>query len=220
MPAEPGRNNKPADGLTPVILWLALLWAIELADHLLTWALVPKAGLGADGLLDNLAGLHPWDHSLPFWPQIPHALLGMVCAPLLHGGWGHLIANSLAIALLGIISFRYSHRLTGVAILYSTVLSAALTWVIAPATMADGTPIVHIGASGVIFGLVGFLLGNGIFRRGCLPLFISGVVLLLYGGSLGGMLPHMVDDHISWQMHLGGFIGGLAASWHLRHERQ
>ena len=219
MPAEPGRTSKPADGLSPVICWLAVLWSVEAADHVLTWVLVPQAKLGQDGLLDSLGGLHPWDHGLPFWPQIPLALLGMVGAPLLHGGWGHLIANSLAIAMLGLISFRYSRRLTGVAIVYSTVLSAALTWIIAPAHLADGTPIVHVGASGVIFGLVGFLLGNGLFRRGCLPLIICAVVLLIYGGSLGGMLPFFTDDKISWQMHLGGFIGGLLASWHLRRER-
>ena len=219
MPAEPGRTSKPADGLTPVIRWLVLLWSIELIDQVVTFVLVPGAALGSDGLLDSLAGLHPWNHLLPFWPQIPQALMGMVCVLVLHGGWGHLIANSLAIALLGILSFRFSRRLTGMAILYSTVLSAILTWLIAPATMPNGDPIVHVGASGVIFGLVGFLLANGVFRGGCVPIIISLLVLVLYGGSLSGMLPQMVDQHISWQMHLGGFIGGLVASWQLRHRK-
>lgn len=206
-------RHEPADDLKQVFRWLAVLWAIELIDHLATFLLVRDAKLGDDGLFDMLLGLHPWDPHHALLPQLGWGVVGMVCAPLLHAGWYHLFQNSLALGLLGYLSLRYSNTLTWAAIGYSTVCSAVLTWLIAPPDQ------VHVGASGVIFGLVGFLLANGIIRRGCLPLILSLVVFVLYGGALIGMLPQVAAQHISWQMHLGGFIGGLGAAWHLRNEK-
>lgn len=212
-------RNEPAGALSQVISWLALLWSIELLDHLLTPMLVSGAPVGQDGALDYIFGLHPWNHAAPLGPQVLWAAIGTVGAPLLHAGWGHLIANSLALAMLGLVSLRYSPRLTYVAIGYAAITSAALTWLIAPAMDDQHNPIVHVGVSGVIFGLVGFLIANGLLRRGCMPLIIAIGVLALYGGALVGMLPQVAGQHISWQMHLGGFIGGLAASWHVRNEK-
>jgi membrane associated rhomboid family serine protease len=207
-------KHEPADDLKQVVRWLAVLWAIELIDHVVTPLLVRDAKVGQDGLLDMLLGLHPWDPHHPFWPQLGWGVVGMICAPLLHGGWYHLIQNSLALGLLGYLSLRFSNHLTWAAVGYATVCSAVLTWLIAPPDQ------VHVGASGVIFGLVGFLMANGIVRRGCLPIVLALVVLVLYGGALVGMLPQASAQHISWQMHLGGFIGGLCAAWHLRHEKE
>jgi membrane associated rhomboid family serine protease len=212
-------RNEPAGALSQVISWLAVLWGIELVDHLLTPMLVPGAHLGQDGALDYLFGLHPWNHAAPLGSQVLWAAIGTVGAPLLHAGWGHLIANSLALAMLGLLSLRYSARLTYVAITYAALISAGLTWLIAPAIDAAGNPIVHVGVSGIIFGLVGFLIANGIVRRGCLPLLIALGVFFLYGGALVGMLPQAAGPNISWQMHLGGFVGGLCASWHLRNDK-
>lgn len=218
-------RHEPADDLKQVVRWLAVLWAIELIDHVATLLFVTSVGreqsglitrnglLGTDGLLDALLGLRPWDPHHAFWPQLAWGVVGMVCAPLLHAGWYHLFQNSLALGLLGYLSLRYSNTLTWAAIGYAVVCSALLTWLIAPSDQ------VHVGASGVIFGLVGFLLANGIIRRGCLPLVLSAVVFVLYGGALIGMLPQVAAQHISWQMHLGGFIGGLCAAWHLRNEK-
>ena len=206
-------RNEPASDLSQVIRWLAVLWAIEIIDHIATPLLVRGTHVGDDGLLDALGGLHPWDHQQPLLGQLLWLPVGIVGAPLLHAGWHHLIQNSLALGLLGWLSLRFSNRLTYAAIGYSALTSALLTWLIAPAAT------VHVGVSGVIFGLVGFLLANGIIRRGWLPILIAVLVFLLYGGALVGMLPMAAEERISWQMHLGGFLGGLMASWHLRREK-
>lgn len=211
-------RNEPVGALSQVISWLAVLWGIEVLDHVLTPLLMQGAAIGQDGFLDFVFGLHPWNHAAPLGPQLLWAVIGTVGAPLLHAGWGHLIANSLALTMLGIVSLRFSPRLTYVAISYAAVCSAALTWLIAPAIDDHSNPIVHVGVSGVIFGLVGFLIANGILRRGCMPVIIAVGVLLLYGSALVGMLPHVAGANISWQMHLGGFLGGLSASWHLRNK--
>jgi membrane associated rhomboid family serine protease len=193
------------------------LWAIELIDTVLSTVLIPvrqgDAVVIHDGMLDALCGVHPLDGGAALLPQLLWLPVGIVGAPLLHAGFYHLFQNSLALLLVGLLSLRTSRRLTYRAIGCSALISALLTWCIAPADQ------VHVGASGVIFGLVGFLLANGLLRKGCLPLLIAGLVLLVYGGSLSGMLPMPEEQRISWQMHLGGFIGGLLASWQLRHER-
>jgi membrane associated rhomboid family serine protease len=79
----------------------------------------------------------------------------------------------------------------------------------------------HIGASGVVFGLIGWLMANGLFRHDWRSVLMGLVVLVLYGGAIGGVLPSKEGAValISWEMHLGGFIGGMLASWHLRKQK-
>jgi membrane associated rhomboid family serine protease len=146
-------------------------------------------------------------------PREPAGLVGIIFAPLLHEGFEHLLANSFGLLLLGLISCGYGRSLTLVAVGWSWVLSGMLAWIIG----ASGS--VHIGASGVIFGLIGFLLANGLLRRGCLPQVIALFTLLLYGAALPLMFPPQGQERmmpLSWEMHLGGFIGGVIASWRVR----
>jgi membrane associated rhomboid family serine protease len=100
-------------------------------------------------------------------------------------------------------------------VLYSALVSAGLTWLIAPAGVA------HIGASGIVFGLVGFLVCNGLFRRSWGAFLLALPIGFLLSGLVPGMLPTTANtvQLISWQMHLGGFLGGALASWQLRGER-
>ncbi|HYN57096.1 MAG TPA: rhomboid family intramembrane serine protease, partial [Motilibacterales bacterium] len=88
------------------------------------------------------------------------------------------------------------------------VLGGFGTWLIAPANT------VTIGASGVVFGYLGYLLVAGIRTRHWRDLLVGFVVLLIYGGLLLGALPWGVAANVSWQAHLTGAIaGGLAAWW-------
>ncbi|NEO65782.1 MAG: rhomboid family intramembrane serine protease, partial [Moorea sp. SIO4G2] len=69
---------------------------------------------------------------------------------------------------------------------------------------------VHIGASVLIFGYLGFLLFRGFFERNLPSIFLSILVGFLYGGLVWGVLPS--QPHVSWQGHLFGFIGGILAA--------
>jgi membrane associated rhomboid family serine protease len=142
-------------------------------------------------------------------------LWGILGAHLLHANLAHITANSVALLILGWLSLGYSRALTAWAVVYAALGSGALTWVIAPAG-----PI-HVGASGIIFGLIGFLVVNGLTRRGFLPLLIAIPVAVIFWTALPAMLPTQAvrEQLISWQMHLGGFLGGALASWQLRRER-
>jgi membrane associated rhomboid family serine protease len=183
----------PASDLILVASWLAVLWAIFAADVALHFWLAGHLGLR---------------------PRHLTGLPGIVCSHFLHGDPYHIASNSIGLLVLGWVACGYSRKLTGLALVYAGLISGIFTWCVA------SPDTVHIGASGLIFGLIGFLLANGLFRRGCLPLFLALLVLALFAGALPYMLPDSGNQRmISWQMHLGGFVGGVIASWQLRRQR-
>ncbi len=196
-----GVKRGPAGDLTLVVGWLAVLWAIFIVDVTLRWAF-------------NL-WIAQW---LGLWPRDVHSLPGILTAHFLHANLAHIGANSLGLLLLGWFSCKYSRSLTALAVFYSMLLSGSLTWCIGSWSHPGA---VHVGASGVIFGLIGWLIANGLFRREWGAFFLAIVVVLLYGGALPAALPSQEAKvaQISWEMHLGGFIGGVLASWHLRKEK-
>lgn len=139
-------------------------------------------------------------------PRSVSGLWGVLYAPFLHGGVAHLTANSVSFLVLGwlvLAGGRWNFaRVTASAAL----ASGAITWLL-------GAPnSVHIGASGVIFGYLGYLMSAGIFARKFWPVVVSVAVTGVWGAMVWGVLPGQMG--VSWQGHLGGFIGGvLAARW-------
>ncbi len=162
---------------------VALLWAIEIFDFLMF-----------RGSLDAL-GIRP--RTIP-------GLLGIALAPWLHGGFAHLMANTVPFVALGwLILLRRTSDLVLVTLL-STLVGGLGVWLIGSSSS------VHIGASGVIFGYFGFLLLRGWFERSVLSIALSLGVGFVYGGMLWGVLPTQVG--ISWEGHLFGFLGGVLAA--------
>lgn len=193
----PSRGTQQTSSLILVTSWLGLLWLVFVVDVVL-----------------RAMGIHlaAW---LGLRPRELDGLWGILGCHILHADIHHLASNSLALLVLGLVSCWYSKGLTGLAVLYSALVSTVLTWLIAPAHTN------HIGASGVIFGLVGFLVCNGVFRRSWGAFLLAIPVGVLLSGLVPGMLPTAANQAqlISWQMHLGGFLGGALASWQLRRER-
>lgn len=131
-------------------------------------------------------------------------LRGIVLAPFLHGGLGHLIANTIPFLTLGwLIMLRQTSDFFTVTII-TMLVSGLGVWLLAPANS------IHIGASGLIFGYFGFLLLRGYFERSFAAILFSLIVGLLYGGMIWGVLP--LQDGISWQGHLFGFVAGAFAA--------
>jgi membrane associated rhomboid family serine protease len=138
---------------------------------------------------------------------IPRSLIGLrgiLFAPFLHGSLAHLLANSIPFAVMGwfvmLRDSRHFVTVTAAAMLGSGLLS----WLLG----APGS--VHVGASGVIFGYLGFLILSGWYTRTAASILISLLVIALWGGLVFGVLPGQMG--ISWQGHLGGFIGGALAA--------
>ncbi len=138
-------------------------------------------------------------------PRTERGLWGILFAPFLHGSVAHLAANSVSLLILGWLTLAFAGRRTFWIVSAAAALGSGLTaWTFG----APGT--VHIGASGVIFGYLGYLMLSGWFARRVMPILASLAVTAMWGGMVLGVLPGQVG--ISWQSHLGGFIGGVLAA--------
>jgi membrane associated rhomboid family serine protease len=144
-------------------------------------------------------------------PRSEEGLVGIVAAPFLHADFAHLIANTGAFIVLGMlvaaVSRRYWPVTAGVAL-----ISGAAVWLI-------GSPnTVHIGASGLVYGYAAFLVAWGLVTRRASAILVAILVVLLYGGLVFGVLP--TQQGISWQGHLFGAIGGVVMAVVLSPRRQ
>jgi membrane associated rhomboid family serine protease len=142
----------------------------------------------------------------------PDGLFGIITAPFLHLGFGHLISNTLPLVTLGaIIAVGGALRLFSVTAIVTTIGGFG-TWLISP------PHTITIGASGLVFGYAAYLIARGIFNRRLGQVAIGVIVVLVWGSALfGGLLP---QDGISWQGHLFGGVAGILAAWVLADDRK
>lgn len=142
-------------------------------------------------------------------PRSVPGLWGILFAPFLHGNVAHLTANSVSFLILGWLVLATGRGNFPRVTLLAALGSGMVSWLLG----APGS--VHIGASGVIFGYLGYLMLAGVFTRRAWPIIVSVAVTGLWGAMVWGVLPGQVG--VSWQGHLGGFLGGvLAARWAAR----
>ncbi len=136
-------------------------------------------------------------------PRAVSGLLGIVTAPLLHGSFEHLAANSLAILILLTLSLYAYPRASARALPLIWLGSGVITWLI-------GRNSLHLGASGVTHGLMFFVFVLGLLRRDRPAIAAALAGFFLYGGMFLSIFPH--DPNISWEAHLGGAMSGLLAA--------
>lgn len=160
---------------------VTLMWILEILDQILPYSLdqygiIPRTAIG---------------------------LRGIPIAPFLHGGFRHLISNTVPFLILGwLVMLRRTSDFFGVSLI-AMLIGGFGTWLV-------GSPGYHIGASGVIFGYLGFLMLRGYFERSFFSILFSVIVAFFYGGLLWGVVPN--QSGISWEGHLFGFLaGGVAA---------
>jgi membrane associated rhomboid family serine protease len=158
--------------------------------------------------------------SLPFpsvdsWGVVPRALVGLVgipAMPFLHADLHHILSNTVPLLLL-LALLAGSKARSWEIVVDVTVLGGVLLWLF-------GRPAVHIGASGLICGLIVFLIVSGILEKRIVPLAVAILVGFLYGGSLvSGIMP-WVGSHVSWDGHLCGAIAGGVVAYTLTRERK
>lgn len=162
--------------------FLVLLWSIEIVDTLLLGGALQHHGLR---------------------PRTLDGLLGIFTMPLLHGDWDHLASNTVPLAIFGtLVLLRGLERFLAVTAVI-VLTSGTAVWIVARSS-------IHIGASGLIFGYLGYLMSMGFWERKLGPILLSLAVGFLYGGMLWGVLPG--QPGVSWEGHLFGFLGGVLAA--------
>lgn len=162
-------------------------------------------------ILDQLSG-HRLDRN-GIRPLETDGLKGILFSPFLHADWGHLLANTGPALVLGFLV-----TLTGIG---RFIAATAIIWIVGGLGTwllgdLDGCPLQtnHIGASGLVFGWLGFLLVFGWLSRHLWWIGISLVVLFVYGGILWGAVPSISGcGGVSWQGHLTGALAGVLAAY-------
>jgi membrane associated rhomboid family serine protease len=171
--------------LLPVVILVGIMWVVELVD-----AVLP-------GDLDGY-GIESRDTD---------GLTGIVAAPFLHADFAHLMANTVPFLILGsIVALRYPSRFWAITATI-IVIGGLGVWVFGPSNT------VMVGASGVVFGFLTFLLTAGVLTKHWLDVTIAVAVLLLYGSVLVGALPFGVAAGVSWMGHLMGALSGVLAAF-------
>ncbi|WP_107705243.1 rhomboid family intramembrane serine protease [Nocardioides allogilvus] len=140
-------------------------------------------------------------------PGSTDGLSGILFAPLLHGGFGHLIANTVPLLVLGFLVLLSGLRQWVAVTAGVWLIGGVGTW------LFGGIGTVHIGASGVVFGWLAYLVVRGVFTRQPWQILLGIAVFLVYGGALWGVFPG--QPGISWQGHLFGAVGGIVVAWML-----
>jgi membrane associated rhomboid family serine protease len=178
----PVKRSPREEGLAIVGLLFLLMWGLEIVDTVMNHKL-------------DQYGIEPREAD---------GLIGIVAAPFLHAGFGHLIGNTVPFVIMGVlIALGGAARIVAVTVIVALV-SGLGVWLIAP----EHTN--HIGASGVVFGYATYLITRGFYNKSALEIGIGIIIAAIFGTALlGGLAP---QEGISWQGHLFGAIGGVVAA--------
>lgn len=174
--------ENPIRSAIGMLFLVGVLYAIEFAD------MVMPGELDDNGII----------------PRTVDGLDGIAWAPVLHAGWAHLAANSVPLVVLGwlVLSGGFGQFLGVTATIWA--LGGVGTWLFG----VEGS---HVGASGIVFGWMVFLLARGFFIGSMAQMFVALLLFFYWGGLLWGVLPS--DSGVSWEGHLFGALAGLLAAW-------
>jgi membrane associated rhomboid family serine protease len=140
-------------------------------------------------------------------PRDMIGIVGILSGPLVHANLSHLLSNTMPLLILGWTIFFFYSKVSYKSFIVIYVLTGLFVWLFA-------REVYHIGASGIVYGLVSFLFFSGIFRRDNKSIAIALIVTFLYGGIIWGILPG--QKGISWESHLFGGIAGIITAFIFR----
>jgi membrane associated rhomboid family serine protease len=170
-------------------IFVALMWLIKIFEVVVN---VDLEGFGIAPLT---------------WKGLP----GVLFAPMLHENFSHLSANTIPFLILGGLLFYFYRPIAWQIFWLIWVVTGFWVWVFAR------EDAVHIGASGVVYGLASFLFLSGIIRRDSRLMSITLLIAFLYGGLVWGIFPQLFPHQpISWESHLMGLLAGAVLAIYYR----
>lgn len=182
---RPSQNTRRAQmkrGLLYAVGYVVLIWAVHIISTLIF-----------GGALVYF-GIHPLELS---------SLWHIFTSPILHLDFSHVLSNTVPGAIFAFLIGCSSHRVFWEVTAFVVLIGGLGTWLL------GGPGTNHVGASMLVYGWLAYLLVRGIFNRSGAQIALGVVLGLMYSGLVWGVLP--VDEGISWQAHLFGAIGGIAA---------
>jgi membrane associated rhomboid family serine protease len=184
---NPFHWNHLKDAILVTLLFLTLIWVAFLFEEFMH---VPLKQFGLQ-------------------PRKLEGLWGIIGMFFLHGSWEHILHNSMGFAVLNTLLFYIYRKISIPVFLFIFVGTPILVWFFA-------RPSNHIGASGVIYGLFGFLLFGGLLSEHPILRRVTLVVVLYYGSLIWWIFP--IKSEISWEGHLSGFIVGILCAAFYRNQ--
>jgi len=174
-----GTSTKPFNkNILYPVAFVILLWVIKFIEEIFSISFI-------------MYGLYPGEIS---------GLRGLIFAPLVHANYSHLACKFSAAAAPGCRTILFLHFSLSKGIFNNIFYTNIFVWFV-------GRSALHIGASGIVYGLVTFIFFSGVIRRDARSIALSLIVTFLYGKScLGGIA---VDKQVSWESHLFGALTGI-----------
>ena len=173
-------------------------------------SLFKKASLISVSLVALLFVIHGYSSfmgtDLTHWgiyPREIYGIRGIFTGPFVHGNWHHLFSNAAPLLFTMTLIYFFYPKVALPSLLFIYLLTGFTVWLF-------GRSSYHVGASGVVYGLVSFIFWSGIFRRNIKSIILALVVTIMYSGYLGGIVPF--KEGVSWESHLlGGIMGIIVA---------
>lgn len=137
------------------------------------------------------------------FPRKVSRLYGILTYPFIHADWKHLLNNSTAMFILGTMLYYFYRQVASKTLLWVYLMSGVWLWI-------GGRANFHIGASGIVYALFGFLFVSGVLRRHLKLMALSMLVVFLYGSLVWGIFP--IDHQISYEGHLFGLFAGVVVA--------
>lgn len=144
------------------------------------------------------------------YPRETEGLIGIFTAPLLHSNFQHLFSNSVPLFFMMTLICLFYSRIAKISFVIIYILTGFAVWMF-------GRQVFHIGASGVVYGLISFVFWSGVFRKNFKSVVLSLIIIILYSGYIEGVLPG--KEGISWESHLLGAIVGVLVAFLVRNVR-